>query len=261
MEDRSDIRDSDDRERYGMIRIYIAETAALADKKVFSRYMDMLDETRQEKVRRCRNDEDKKRSLLAGYLLQAGAKEWMMGESGLQADATPLSLSYAYGEEGKPRFLEYEKLHFSLSHSGDYVICAFSDQEVGADIQIHRKTGEGIAKRFFSKEDRLLLDRAGSGQLPEDRASLFFQIWTVKEAYMKLTGEGMKQGMDTTFIEWEEENAERGIIRQKAPNAADKKDSAYFTLYGKIKGYSIAVCSYGKPDKEIMKELSIGTGM
>lgn len=53
-----------------------------------------------------------------------------------------INLSYeprAEGEHGKP-FLSYRpSLHYNISHSGEYVVCILADQEVGIDIQIHRK--------------------------------------------------------------------------------------------------------------------------
>ena len=45
----------------------------------------------------------------------------------------------AEGEHGKP-FLSYRpSLHYNISHSGDYVVCLLADQEVGIDVQVHRK--------------------------------------------------------------------------------------------------------------------------
>ena len=38
-------------------------------------------------------------------------------------------------QAGKPVFARREDLHFSLSHSGPYAMCAISDHEIGADVQ------------------------------------------------------------------------------------------------------------------------------
>lgn len=229
-----------------MIKITMAGTSALSEEAVFQKYLEQLDETRKQKVRQCKKEEDKKRSLLAGYLLQVGVKEQLEKKSGLQADATPLSLSYRYGENGKPYLRDYPNIHFSLSHSGEYVICAFSDHEIGADLQMHRKVREGTAERFFSPEDRALFYETKS----VDEAAAFCRIWAVKEAYMKLTGEGMKQGLSSSVLSighpgrdakdcWD-----RGIIRGES-------NSAYFRLYDTIEKYSIAVCSNEEEEAEI----------
>ncbi len=218
-----------------MIKIYRSDTAALKDCDVFEDYKKKVDDTRREKVERCRNEEDKKRSLLAGYLIQVGVREWIGEESGLQS-AIPLSLSYTYGEDGKPYLTDYPGLHFSLSHSGSYVIAAFSEEEVGIDIQEHRPMQCDIAERFFSEEDKKQIAQ----RIAEGEKDAFFRLWAVKEAYMKLTGEGLRQGLNTTRLEWLDASASGRIIKKKSG------DSAFFKIYDVLEKYSIAVCSYSE---------------
>lgn len=233
-----------------MIKIYIGNIAALSDGDIFRKYVELLDETRKNKVWGCKQEEDKKRSLLAGYLIQVGVKEWIKEKSGLQADATPLSLSYVYGADGKPYLRDHRDIHFSLSHSGMYVAAAFSTEEVGIDIQEHRELKTDIAGRFFSAEDQELLEKT------ENRKDSFYRMWAVKEAYMKLTGEGMRQGMNAAVMEAEGEHditiLSKGIIRKK-----EKNNSAYFRIYDNIKGYSIAVCSYKQAADSGIKEIKL----
>ncbi len=45
----------------------------------------------------------------------------------------------AKGEHGKPFFTLLPKIHYNISHSGKYVMCLFAGEEVGIDIQIHKK--------------------------------------------------------------------------------------------------------------------------
>lgn len=240
-----------------MIKLYIAGIEGLSDKDCFMKYESMIDDARREKLRQCRKEEDKKRSLLAGYLIQLGVKERLYMESGLQAEAAPLSLSYIYGENGKPYLKEYGNIFFSLSHSGNYVLCAFSEREIGADIQEHRSVKEGLADRFFSKADKQLMERLGTD-------AGFYDIWSVKEAFMKLTGEGMQQGLSATqMIPDKPETGmtvnssrhrlpqawKRGIIEKTEDGSyrqSRKNDSAHFILCDTIDSYSIAVCSYEK---------------
>jgi len=64
-----------------------------------------------------------------------------------------------------------------LSHSGHLVICAVSEQEIGADIQIRRPFSAGVQQRFFTEQEREHMD--------------MLRLWTLKESYGKLTGEGI----------------------------------------------------------------------
>ena len=101
---------------------------------------------------------------------------------------SPLQLRYSYGPHGKPKILDFS-LQFSLSHSGQYILCAVSSQNVGADIQQKKKVNAlGIAKRFFSPEEYLQLEQCGC---ETECQELFYRMWTRKEAYGKLTGDGV----------------------------------------------------------------------
>lgn len=113
----------------------------------------------------------------------------------------PFPLQYTYGEGGKPYFLNYP-LFFSLSHSGEYVLCAVSEREIGADIQkmsMRRKAAkaaeERLARRFFSKQEVQLLSGCSSC---EEKRQLFYELWACKEAFGKLTGLGISRtlGLD-----------------------------------------------------------------
>lgn len=90
-------------------------------------------------------------------------------------------------KDQKPCFETDIGLHFSVSHSGAYWVCAFSEQKVGIDIQ--RKTNNyqrGIAKRFFHFDEQEYLEK--------NNFTDFFQIWTAKESYVKYTGQGILEG-------------------------------------------------------------------
>ena len=85
-------------------------------------------------------------------LLREGLRK--MGMS-LQADSlTPDGIDRT--DDGKPYFKEIPGIRFNLSHSGDYIACAFSDLEIGLDLQIcsapHLSVMR-IAKRFFTGQE------------------------------------------------------------------------------------------------------------
>ena len=88
------------------------------------------------------------------------------------------------GRWGKPAFSRCPGLHFSLSHSGSWWVCAFSSRPVGLDLQFHRSFSPPgtLSRRFFHPlEDGFL-----SGQGYRD----FFDLWSAKESYVKFTGQG-----------------------------------------------------------------------
>jgi phosphopantetheinyl transferase len=89
-------------------------------------------------------------------------------------------------EGGKPFFL-HAPFSFSLSHSGDLALCALSGRPVGADVELVRPRRAGFPRYALSdREFAWFQDRGGQW---ED----FYTLWTLKEAKVKCTGEGLRQ--------------------------------------------------------------------
>jgi len=79
-----------------------------------------------------------------------------------------------------------ESFCFNISHTKGAVLAAAGSTPVGADIQrIMEKDFEGVAKRVMKPEELSLITRSKS---PERE---FARLWTLKESYIKYTGEGI----------------------------------------------------------------------
>lgn len=130
---------------------------------------------RQEKVQKLRKIEDKARSAGAGWLLQ-----YALEQAGVQKPIfaeTPL---------GKPYLENYPRIHFSLSHSGSWAVCAVGDAPLGVDVELPRCTMD-IAKRFFRPEE-----------LPKtENKDHLLRLWTAKEAFLKAIGTGLTLSPDS----------------------------------------------------------------
>jgi 4'-phosphopantetheinyl transferase len=53
---------------------------------------------------------------------------------------------------GKP-MLENQEIHFNISHSGGYVVCAVSDSPIGVDIEQTNPNIKSISSRFLTKKE------------------------------------------------------------------------------------------------------------
>lgn len=97
-------------------------------------------------------------------------------------------------ERGKPCFAE-GKYHFSITHTPEHVFCALSDRPVGIDAEeLTRFVVPSLAGRVLSPGEM----EQYQGSADPHRAILTF--WVLKEAAVKLTGQGL-QGYpnDTDF--------------------------------------------------------------
>jgi len=110
--------------------------------------------------------------------------------------ALPISTFRREQQEGqKPRLVGGPELHFSVSHSGDYWVCAFGGQPVGLDLQQHRPCrAEALACRFFHPEEIAWLKEQNFS--PE----AFYRIWTAKESFVKWNGRGFGEGFSTFSV-------------------------------------------------------------
>lgn len=105
----------------------------------------------------------------------------------------PQQLLFAQGSYGKPTLdLSAKKtdLRFNLSHSKGLVLCAVAKgREVGVDVEhIHHMADfQRIAEKYFSPAEQAELAASPA----ESRLVGFFEIWTLKEAFLKARGLGL----------------------------------------------------------------------
>ena len=86
------------------------------------------------------------------------------------------------GERGKPFFPDLPGMHFSLSHSGSFCLCALSPSPVGADIEAVRPRGEVLLRRGLTEAERAWCLAAG------DPWPRFCLLWTRRESRCKWSG-------------------------------------------------------------------------
>lgn len=108
----------------------------------------------------------------------------------------PYTAVIAYGPYGKPYLADYPKAHFNISHSGQYVVCAVCDRLVGIDIQEIAPYCTEVAANVCNPMEMMQLNASA------EPAMEFARIWTKKEAFVKLTGNGITGGLkDISFPE------------------------------------------------------------
>lgn len=222
-----------------MVTLYYTDFSGRNTEELWESYKNRIDSQRYEKVMRIQAPEARVRSLLGGFLLQKAAKEF------LQSETEVLPLILRYGSQGKPYLEEHPEIFFNLSHSGRVAACALCDEEVGVDVQEYRKVKESVAERFFTGQEKEQLKSLNNA---EEYERLFFRMWSVKESYIKFTGLGMKQGLDTFVIDWE-----KGLIRDKE----EGREPVWFkeVSIDEFPRYAISVCSKNRQEILLRKIL------
>lgn len=163
----------------GKVKLYTMNTQHLTDAAYFHKCCSQLSKARQAKIDGYYFRKDKMLSLAAGILLDRG-----LLEHGLREAEVRIGLR----KNGKPYLPDYPQIYFNLAHSETMAMAAFADAEVGCDIEYTAKADMELAKYCFRPEEYAFL----AGLEGEEQDSAFFQLWTLKESFLKATGAGME---------------------------------------------------------------------
>lgn len=136
----------------------------------YEKFFSLLSQEKREKAERFKDVNDKKRSICGEIL----AKSAIAKICGKEVE----DLVFEVKKSGKP-FCKNVDIEFSISHSGDFVVCAVSDKPIGIDIQKIVPYNEKIAKRVCSQEELKMIVNS------TDKAKEFIKVWTKKEAALK----------------------------------------------------------------------------
>ncbi len=200
-----------------MVQLYVLDIRTLPDPAEHPEILEFIGDQRKEKVMKYRQADGRKRSLGAGILL---------GEILQRFGVSPGKIRIREG--GKP---EADGIFFNLSHSGELVICAVGDKEVGCDVEKIAKAPKRIAERFFHPGEKAYLKACGE----ERQNGEFYRLWTMKESYIKMTGEGMRLSLDRIEFVL---GTEKVRVRRDG-----ELISCHIREYD-VPGYKISVCSW-----------------
>ena len=107
--------------------------------------------------------------------------------------SSPADWQFIANVHGRPEILDrppgVPDLRFNISHTDGLIACAVTiGREVGVDVEhIGRHLTHDVAGRFFAPDEV-----ADLRKLPEhDQQRVFFDYWTLKEAYIKARGFGL----------------------------------------------------------------------
>ncbi|ASS69296.1 4'-phosphopantetheinyl transferase superfamily protein [Paenibacillus sp. RUD330] len=183
---------------------------------------------KRKRILRYHRQEDALRSLAADLL----ARTVLMDKCGLAAE----EIEFACSEYGKPFLRSGGSWAFNVSHAGKWAVGAFSQRaEVGIDVEEILPAAMEIAGSFFAPAEVGYLQSCP----PDERLALFYDLWTLKESYVKFVGKGLSLPLDSFAMRI---GTDRSISVDSALPMA-----AHFRQYELDPAYKLSVCS-GVPD-------------
>lgn len=103
----------------------------------------------------------------------------------------PFALELRYDLGGRVHVRGHDQVDVSLSHTADLLLCGISSVgAIGVDAEPvdRRLDGRDVAALMCTDSERLRL----SATAPDDRNALLLHLWTLKEAYSKALGQGLR---------------------------------------------------------------------
>ncbi len=183
------------------VHLWFADQADFDADQLQDRCVDWLTQEELARYERFQIAKRRKEYLLGTMLLRTVLSEY--------ASPNPEQWQFTRNAYGKPAIgenLVRQGIFFNLSHSGNRLVLAVSRHpETGVDIEQSNRARriERIAGRYFSKPEidaMLKLDR-------NERLTRFYELWTLKESYIKARGMGLALSLQQFGFELDSQNA------------------------------------------------------
>ena len=101
---------------------------------------------------------------------------------------------FEHGAYGKPYISNIDNFHFSLSNSADLIVFVHDINEIGIDAEKITVHDIEVAKNFFTKEEYEYILSS-----PQEN-NAFYEVWTKKEAYLKMLGIGLSKPLNSFSV-------------------------------------------------------------
>jgi 4'-phosphopantetheinyl transferase len=156
-----------------------------------SRWLGILGKNERERAARFRWKSDHREFVAAHMLLRRMLNFYL--------DESAESWQFVDGPFGKPKIDALfcrPDIDFNISHTRGLVAAALvSNALIGVDVEkIEQVTAEQtLAETIFSRPEVEILRNT---PLPQ-RTARFFELWTLKESYLKATGNGLAAPLDS----------------------------------------------------------------
>jgi len=218
--------------------IFLSKIDVSLSNDTYNDLLKIISEENRERCRRFKFKEDSLRTLYGELILRHVLNK--------QFSIKNEDVEILKGNAGKP-YVKGFPIYFNISHAGDYVVCAFSEQEVGIDIEQVKQVDLDIAKRYFCQSEcEDLFAKEASHRL-----EYFFSLWTLKESYMKWLGDGMSIALDSFFFKIKDEDISVVDV--------NRKTSPFFKQLT-IDDYKLSICSMIKDFPTKIEKISIEKG-
>ena len=144
------------------VKLYVLDVELVFHHKKY--LLETVNETQKEKALKFKSEINQVRSLASSYLMNKLSKE-------------PIK----FNDTGKP-FYENGP-HFNVSHSGQYIVMAVSNKDIGVDIEENKEKDMSALIRIFNDAEAKMIKEHAD----------FYYLWCAKESLIKCIGSSISK--------------------------------------------------------------------
>lgn len=141
----------------------------------------------------------------------------------------PEDISFATNDYGKPYVEGIKDFHFNISHSNEWVVIVGNNSQVGIDIEKICTVDLEIAEQFFSMKEYEMLAKKSL----DLRKIFFYDLWTLKESYIKADGRGLYIPLNSFSI----------VDINNSFHVVGAQKNYHFKQYEFDRNYKLSVCA------------------
>lgn len=181
------------------VQVWIARESIVDDPAIAARIAALLCDDERERQARFAAPTPRRLDLVARGLSRVVL-------SRLAPQVAPHDWRFIRSQTGRPSLappFDATGLHFNLAHTHGLVVMAAGHvPNIGIDVEaMDKRVRLDIARRYFSDAETAALFALP----PQEQAARFLRLWTLKEAWLKATGQGVAGGLSRTAFEFDGE--------------------------------------------------------
>jgi len=173
------------------IDLWLAFFGGIHAEDLLEQYRLLLTEAERAQERRFHFAADRKRFLVTRALVRTVLSRYV--------SRGPRELEFQVNDYGRPELVQASpaesRLVFNLSHTRDLIVMGVTEGgELGVDTEnvYVRAAALEVADRYFAEDEVAALNALRS----DSRSMRFFELWTLKESYIKARGMGLSIPLD-----------------------------------------------------------------
>ncbi|WP_042149755.1 4'-phosphopantetheinyl transferase superfamily protein [Paucisalibacillus sp. EB02] len=208
-----------------MLKVYAVKIPEEINEEDYQVLLSFTSIEKREKIKKVKHKQSLYQTLIGDIVIRLIILENKIRLSNEEID-------FEYNRFGKPRLKNESSFMYNISHSNEWVVCVVDSCQVGIDIEYKKPIELRYFEKVFSLEE--LIDIRSKN--PFNQQEYFYDLWTLKESYIKMIGEGFSYPVSSLTVK------KNSLVDIQLVNSINNSNP-YFKQYNIDPNYTLSVCA------------------